>query len=60
MLEEFTPQLRREVVRYVNKDALKRITFLNSLMEDIENEPDLLPIVQEFAIFLGALHILLN
>jgi hypothetical protein len=55
VLEEFTPQIRREVVRYVNKDALLKITFLNSLLDPVNNEPDLLPIAQEFAIFLGAL-----
>ena len=55
VLEEFTPQIRREVVRYVNKDALLKITFLNSLLDPVNNEPDLLPIAQEFAIFLGSL-----
>ena len=55
VLEEFTPQIRREVVKHVNKDALKKIPFLNELIDSAHanNDQEFREIAEEFSIFLA-------
>jgi len=48
ILEEFTPQIRRDIVTYVNKDSLTKISFLNDLLAEAQrpDQPDLLPLAK--------------
>lgn len=53
VLEEFTPQIRRDIVNHVNKDSLKKISFLEKLLVPHPQLPDLQPLAKEFAIGLA-------
>lgn len=55
VLEDFTPQMRRWIVEYVNLDNLKKIGFLEKLLMLGKKETELLKVAEQLSVSLAAL-----